>query len=307
MSGRNAIGLAALVLAIGAAPAQAGPPEPAASFDIAITIDDLPVHGLLPKGMTRVEIARQALAALKQHGVGQVYGFVNAVGIAREPESAAVLPLWRKAGYPLGNHTYSHMNLASAASLPAWEQDVTAGEPVLRQWMAGQDWHVLRLPNLTAAEGERQAGAFAFMKAQHYRLADVSLAFGDWNFSDAYARCTEQGNTQAVEAMEARYLRGVDASIAQMKAISQRVYGRAVPQVLLLHLGGFTARMLPATLDRLERAGGHYVTLEKAQSDPAYDLPGGGHMMVRTARARGISLADIPAVEGTEDAKNLCR
>ncbi|WP_165828738.1 hypothetical protein [Caulobacter radicis] len=95
-----------------------------------------------------------------------------------------------------------------------------------------------------------------------------------------------------------------------MRAVSQAVYGRMIPQVLLTHIGGWSAHMLPQVLDRLDTAGAHYVTLEAAQKDPAYaqaeTIPGGGGIMERTAKARGIApTTSSPA--GRVDPKTLCR
>ena len=59
----------------------------------------------------------------KANGVPEAFGFVNAGKIAGTADGEAVLDAWRAAGYPLGNHTYSHMNLANAPSLDAWIAD----------------------------------------------------------------------------------------------------------------------------------------------------------------------------------------
>ncbi len=274
-------------------------------FDIAITVDDLTAHGPLPQGMTRVGIAQSYIATLKAHHVAQAWGFVNAKRVVQEPESEGVLAEWRQAGYPLGNHTFSHMNLATAPSLEAWEADAEAGEPLVDKYMQGQDWHYFRFPNLNV-DPARADGAMAWVKGHGYREADVSAGFSDWAYTDAYARCLAKGDTATIEAMKVQYLKGVDDGIRYMQATSQRVYGRNIPFVLLTHIGGFASIMLPETLDRLEKAGAHYVTLEKAQSDPAYQLTGGGNLIDRQAAAKGISLADIPAPASTDNIKNLC-
>jgi peptidoglycan/xylan/chitin deacetylase (PgdA/CDA1 family) len=276
------------------------------SFDIAITVDDLPVHGALPQGMTRVGIAQSYLATLKAHHVPEAWGFVNAIGVTHEPDSEAVLAEWRKAGYPLGNHTYSHMNLAAAPSLEAWEADTTAGEPLVAKYMPGQNWHYLRFPNLNV-DPARAADAMAWLKAHHYREADVSAGFSDWAYSDAYARCLAKSDTAAIDTMKAQYLKSVDDGIVYMLATSQRVYGRTIPFVLLTHIGGFSAVMLPEVMKRLDKAGAHYVTLEKAQSDPAYQLTGGGSLIERQAALKDISLADIPAQAPTDNVVAMCK
>lgn len=276
-------------------------------FDIAITVDDLPAHGTLPSGMTRAGIAEAHVKALRAVHAPRVWGFVNAQKIEREPDSAAALDIWRKAGFPLGNHAYSHMNLGRAASLDVWEADVIAGEAAVASRMTGEDWHYFRYPNLSAGDGEIKTQALTFLKGRGYRIADVSAAFNDWDYTDAYTRCLAKGDTATIELMKDRYFKGVDAGIVRMKAVSQRVYGRVIPQVLLTHAGGWSAVTLPEVLKRLKAAGARFVTLEQAQADPAYADPGGGNLMERTARERGVSLTDIPLAGSSSDVKDFCK
>jgi peptidoglycan/xylan/chitin deacetylase (PgdA/CDA1 family) len=299
--------LSACVLVLAASMAHA-----ADRFDIAITIDDLPNHGALPPGMTRLGIAQSQLDTFKAHHVPQVYGFVNAAGIVHEPGTEAVLDAWRKAGYPLGNHTYSHMSLNGAPSLAAWIADLKAGEPAIAQRMQGANWHYLRYPFLAAGTDQaRHDGAIAYLKSHGYRIADVSVGFDDWAYSDTYARCLAKGDTASIEAMKAQYLKGVDANIARMKALSQRVYGRMIPQVLLTHIGGWSAVMLPQVMDKLDAAGAHYVTLEQAEADPAYaetdPRAGDGSLMERMAAQRGIAIDGLPASPSLANLNTLCR
>lgn len=277
-------------------------------FDIAITVDDLPFHGALPAGMSRLGIAQATLATLHAHGVPEAYGFVNSGRMEREPGGAAILDAWRAAGHPLANHTASHMNLARAASFAAWRDDVVAGEPAVRSRMHGADWRFLRLPNLAA--GAHLDEALAFLGARGYRLADVSVAFADWEYTDAYARCSARADgvaIPAIAAMKRQYLDDVDAAIVRMKDDSQRVFGRVIPQVLLTHLGGWGALTLPDVLARLDAAGARYVTLAEAQADPAYAHPGGGSLLTRVARARGIALSRPDAGQARLDLAAICR
>jgi len=98
---------------------------------------------------------------------------------------------------------------------------------------------------------------------------------------------------------------------APTKAMSQKVYGRMIPQVLLTHIGGFASVMLPQVLDELDKAGAHYVTLEQAESDPAYAETdahaGSGSLMERTAGERGIDLSGLPASVSISDIDGLCK
>jgi peptidoglycan/xylan/chitin deacetylase (PgdA/CDA1 family) len=298
-----------------AAAAEAANPaaNPAADrFDVAITVDDLTVHGQLPQGMSWSGIANSYIATLKAHHVRQAWGFVNARRIAEQPATEAVLDDWRKAGYPLGNHTYSHLGLSQAPSLQAWIDDARAGEPAIAARMAKDDWHMLRFPFLDGgSEQARHDGAASWLASQGYRIADVSVSFDDWAYTDTYARCVAKGDQAAIATMKAGYLQRVDAAIARTKALSQRVYGRMIPQVLLTHLGGWSAATLPDVMARLDAAGARYVTLERAQADAAYREPsphaGNGMLMERRAQDGGVDISGVPAVPAVGKLDALCR
>ncbi|KSB91907.1 hypothetical protein AS593_07755 [Caulobacter vibrioides] len=302
---RRVVALALMLTAAVPAMAQAQ------GFDVSVTVDDLPVHGALPPGMTRLSIAKAHIADFKAHGVKQAYGFVNSAK-ASDAEGAAVLDAWRAAGHPLANHTATHLNLEKADTLEAWIADLEAGEPAVAERMKGQEWRYLRFPNLTAGtRPERHEGAAAYLAAHGYKVAHVTISFSDWSYSDAYARCLARNDQAAIRTMEDQYLRGVDDELTRMRAVSLKVYGRMIPQVLLTHIGGWSAHMLPQVLDRLDAAGARYVTLQQAQKDPAYAeaqiLPGGGGIMDRTAKARKVDLSGIVAPSERVDPKTLCR
>ena len=300
------LGLSAL-LSAGAAHAAAGNDH----FDIAITVDDLPDHGSLPAGgMTRVGIERAYITALKGHHVPQAWGFVNAHGLVGEPDSIAVLKEWRAAGFPLGNHTYSHMGLSNS-TLMAWTADLQEGEPVLDALMGDDNWRFLRFPFLDGGNATNHDGAIAYLNAHHYRIADVSVSFSDWAYTETYNRCLAKGDQAAIATMKTRYIESVRSEIVRMKLLSQKVYGRTIPQVLLTHIGGFASVMLPQVLDELDKAGAHYVTLEQAESDPAYAetdaRAGEGSLMERTAGEKGIDISSIPASPSITDIDGLCK
>ena len=303
------------LLALSLAASAADAASTAERFDVAVTVDDLSVHGPLPRGMTWNGIAQSHLATLKAHRVAEAYGFVNARRLEEQPASAAVLDLWREAGYPLANHTYSHMKLSEAPSLAAWLADLKAGEPAIASRMGGADWHYLRFPYLDAgADRERHDGALDYLQAHGYRIADVSVSFDDWAYTDAYARCLDKGTaaaTASIAAMKAGYLAAVDAGIVRMKALSQRVHGRMIPQVLLTHLGAWSAATLPDVMARLDAAGARYVPLAQVQADPAYQASGkwvgNGVLMERTATARGIDIGGIAAAAPVGDVGAMCR
>src|SRR5580658_8126132 len=96
---------------------------------LAITFDDLPLNGFLPPGATRVETAKDVLAILKKRHVPPVYGFINAKRVEGNADGAEALKLWA-AAEPVGNHTYSHMDLEQNPA-EAFEREIAENEPAL--------------------------------------------------------------------------------------------------------------------------------------------------------------------------------
>ena len=299
-----------LIAVAGLAVIAAAGAHAADRFDIAITVDDLPVHGSATPGLTRADIAKNYLNALKAHKVPEAYGFVNAVGIQREPGSEEALKLWRAAGYPLGNHTYTHANVNSGTP-EAFEADIVANEATLQTYMGGKDWHWLRFPFLSAGDATHHDPVNAWLMAHNYRIADVSVSFDDWAYTDTYNRCLARNDQASIAVLKQRYLAGVDAGIVRMKALSQAVYGRMIPQVLLTHIGGFASIMLPDVLNRLDAAGAHYVTLAQAESDPAYaetdPKAGDGSVMERTAYETGKDISKVPSGANSAGIDAMCK
>ena len=156
---------------------------------IAITFDDLPAHSVLPPGETRMDVARAVVKALREAQVPPTYGFVNGVRTEENPGDAEVLNVWRAAGNPLANHTWSHMNL-NDHSLEDFEADALRNEPVISTRMSTGDWRWFRFPNL--AEGntpEKRNGARSFLQKRGYKVAAVTMSFGDYLWNEPYARC----------------------------------------------------------------------------------------------------------------------
>lgn len=237
----------------------------AGSMRLALTFDDLPVHAALPPTVSRADVARAILAALRAHGAPPVYGFVNAKGLDEAPANADVLRLWRDAGHALGNHTFSHMDL-DANDAEAFEQDIVANEPVLRSYMGDEGWRWLRFPYLHEGNtAEKRRVVAEWLEERGYRVAKADVNFDDWAYNDPYARCSAKDDRAAIDWMKARYIERAGASITATRAADARLHGHDVPHVMLLHFGAFDAVMMPALLDLLEARGAKFVTLEQAQ------------------------------------------
>ncbi len=267
---------------------------PVLSQQVAITFDDLPEHGDLPRGVTRLKIARSIISTLKAEHLPPVYGFVNAVALEDTPDEIAVLKAWRDSGQLLGNHTYSHPMLTASAAAQ-YENDIARDEPLLTKLMAGQDWHWFRYPYLREGDTlEKRDAIRSYILQKGYRTAQVSLNFEDWAWNDPYARCSEKHDTRTIALLKQSYLAIADQSITVFRSITQTIYGRDISYVLLLHFGAFDAKMLPDLIALLRRRGFTFTTLPEAMKDPAYRddpnvaLPDGKTFQEQVAIARHV-------------------
>jgi peptidoglycan-N-acetylglucosamine deacetylase len=241
---------------------------------LAITMDDLPANGMLPPGVTRAETTRNVLAILKKRHVPPVYGFINAKKLEGSADGAEALKLWA-AAEPVGNHTYSHMDLEQNPA-EAFEREIEENEPALellgRKVGPGDDWHWLRYPYLHEGDTvEKRRAVRAYLKAHGYRIAQVTLDWEDYLWNTAYARCVAKNDAKSIEWLRSSYLNTASEFLDLGRAQAKLIYGHEINYVLLMHLGAFSSTILPDALDLLKRKGFKLVTLEEAESDAAYD------------------------------------
>lgn len=248
----------------------AAAPPAAAQRPLAITFDDLPATGPDVPGETRLDVAVKIIAALTNARVPPIWGFVNGVGLSADSTADKVLPTWRAAGFPLGNHTFTHIDL-NAAPEAAFETDVLKNEPILRAQMGGQDWRWLRFPYLSEGDTpEKRAAARAFLQTHGYRIAAVTMDFADFAFDPPYARCLAKGDRPAVARLEQAYLDAAASAADYARLLSTGALGREIPYILLMHIGHIDAQMLPRLLAQYRAEGFTFVTLEEAMRDPFY-------------------------------------
>jgi peptidoglycan/xylan/chitin deacetylase (PgdA/CDA1 family) len=237
---------------------------------LAITIDDLPQNGALPPGVTRVDITRDTIAVLKKRHVPPVYGFINAKKLEGIADGAEALKLWA-AAEPFGNHTYTHIDLEQNTA-EAFERDLEQNEPALELLAKpGNDWHWLRYPYLHEGDTvEKRRAVREYLTKHGYKIAQVTLDWEDYMWNSAYARCVAKNDKKSIEWLRTSYLSTASEFLDLGRAQAKLIYGHEISYVLLMHLGAFSSTIMPDALDLLKKKGFQLVTLEEAESDPAY-------------------------------------
>jgi peptidoglycan-N-acetylglucosamine deacetylase len=306
---------AALLLLLYACASE--PPRPAIAppIEVAITVDDLPIHGPSYAGIDRRAIGQQLLEVFAKHQVGPVYGFVNGKKVDDDPATRAILEDWVAAGHPLGNHTWSHISL-NEADVPAYLADLEKGEAILESLapLPGP-WKIYRYPYLFEGDTlEKRDAVRAYLAEHGYQIAPVTIDGNDWAFNPPYARCLDKHDAATLATLRERFVQNHLDELNYIQDILEALEQRPVPHVLLLHIGAADAAALDALLTAYEQRGVRWIPLEKALADPLYaqdpKLPAryGAALPYRLMKARGLK-RPLPAfgadLEASLDA--VCR
>lgn len=242
---------------------------------MAITIDDLPFVGDdRPAGAIDRQTDR-LLAALRRHQATAI-GFVNEEKL-ESPETRlagiARLNRWLDAGMPLGNHTYSHRSL-STVPVGEYEADVLKGEVVTRTLMQarGLELRWFRHPMTHTGPTAAVKARFESFLAEHrYQVAPFTIEHGDYIFARVwrdYAGVDDRRDE--LTRLRRDYLAHLETMTTYFERLSHKVFGRGIPQVLLIHANALNAECLDDMLSALKARGYRFVTLEHAMQDEAY-------------------------------------
>jgi peptidoglycan/xylan/chitin deacetylase (PgdA/CDA1 family) len=243
---------------------------------MAVTIDDLPYVN--PAQMAYLPSAQRAtngvLAALKSHRAPAV-GFVNEEKLqaAGEIEArTALLKQWVDAGMTLGNHTYSHADF-NAMTVERFQDEIIRGEVVTRKLMESRKPYQLYFRHPMTRTGdtkEKKEAIEKFLAERGYRVAPHTIENSDFVFNVPYARARRDGDEALSKRLRDAYLDYTIAATEFAERAAPQIFGRDIPQTLLIHTNDITADCLDEMLKRFESRGYSFITLDEAMNDPAY-------------------------------------
>jgi len=305
-AGRTFLTVLLIALLCRAAAGQGGGGAQAAGAprarEVAVTFDDLPTpYGDL-EDMRR--ITSNLLPKVKAAGVPAV-GFVNEGKLYQRrgevDERRAVLEMWLEAGFELGNHTFSHINM-NRAPLSEYHDDIVRGETFTRMMLRekGMTLRYFRHPFLwTGVTEEYKRGLEEFLKGRGYTVAPVTIDNGDYIFADVYFKAKKRGDAETARRVAEAYVPYMEGMFDYFERLASAVAGREIKHVLLLHANELNADHFDALAAMIKRRGYSFVTLEEALKDEVYRLPdpqtkGGVSWLHRWRAPKGIKADPEP-------------
>ena len=237
---------------------------------VAFTFDDGPSLATMPR-LSPQERNAALLATLAKHRVRAAL-FVTLGNGADRPEGLALAKAWGEAGHALGNHTVTHLDLnGKDTTLAQYENEILACDRIIRPLPGYQPWFrftFLREGNTP----EKRDGIQAFLKEKGFRNARVTLDTSDWRLNAALIYTLEQHPDADTTPFRTAYLSHLRQRVEAYRDLSRRLFGRDIPQVLLLHHNLINALFLDDAIQRFKDLGWTITDPGSAFQDFVYGL-----------------------------------
>lgn len=244
---------------------------------MALTFDDLP-YAAAAQGNTVTHARRVSdaiLAALERYHAPAT-AFVNEGKLhvtGEVDERSALLQQWVDAGAILGNHTFSHVDINSV-TVAEFKEEIIKGEIITNQLMQPREPYQLYFRHPYTHTGESEAKKLEvdrFLISRGYKVAPHTIDSQDHIFNRVYLLSNEQGDDATAMRICEAYLDFVVRATEFAEDVSAQIFGRSIPQTLLLHANDINADCLDELLDRFIRREYEFVSLDAAMSDRAYE------------------------------------
>lgn len=277
--------------------AMATAEEKAAPRPLLVTVDDLPIGGNGHDAPDeRARITRGLLDALSRHGIKAVA--LVTWGNVHSDADLGLLDLWLKAGHELGNHSDRHLSYTSTA-IPAYLADVEGARARLDAFLEarGRTPRFFRFPFLREGDTAEKLDAMrAWLKRTGQRNLPVTIDDQDWSFDKPWTTARRAGDAKGMERVASDYQAALRLAVRHHEARGDRLFGRPVPQILLLHANEVGSAQWDALFSWLEETGHRFATADEVLADPVFAEP---HRFVAT---HGVGLWDRIAHGRREEA-----
>ncbi len=240
-----------------------------------ITVDDLPIAmtKLHPDAAERARITRGMLDVLRRHKVPAL-GFVVGDHVLG-PADNDLLRMWLAAGHELGNHTFSHLSFTRTAPRE-YIADAETGRKNLSDLLAerGAKVRFFRFPYLREGDSGAKLDAMrAYLAESGQRTVPVTIDTQDWSYEEPWTEARRRGDKRALARVAEEYHEALHLEVATHEAVGDKLFGRPVAQVLLLHANEVGVAQWDRLFTWLEQRGYRFATADEVLADPAFAEP----------------------------------
>jgi peptidoglycan/xylan/chitin deacetylase (PgdA/CDA1 family) len=231
--------------------------------EIVITIDDLPFVGTTnnKEGNLKRESDRftKIMQALVENNVPAV-GFVVAGTI--EHDQWKLLEQFQSSGFVIGNHTYSHLCLNSI-NAQKYMDDIAHADKVLLPLISGAKY--FRYPYLAEGQGVTKDQVHAFLAANQYIIAPVTVDSKDFQFNAQLLAIHWRNRGKNINSIKRRYL-----DYIWNQTLKAEKKNQDKPQILLIHANLLNSYCLGDIIKMYKDNGYKFVSITDALPPDLY-------------------------------------
>jgi len=243
---------------------------------ICITLDDLPV---VTYGFSQIkfqqDVTNKLIQIFDQFEIPAI-GFVNESKLYRggklQEERVEILRSWLNSGYELGNHTYAHKDYHKV-SFDEFAKDILKGEVVCKELVKSYDqsYTYFRHPYLHVGLNKTNHDTLrSFLENHQYIEAPVSVDNDDYIFAYAYSKALVKGDRDLMHRIGEDYVDYMENKLLYFQEQSQKLFGRNIRHILLLHANAINSDYLDDIATRYRDNGYTFVSMSEALEDVAY-------------------------------------
>jgi peptidoglycan/xylan/chitin deacetylase (PgdA/CDA1 family) len=243
---------------------------------IAVTFDDLPMNTkYLEDGNQWIEQTQKLLTTIKKFNIPAI-GFVNEyklyVNDVLDSSRLKALQLWVDADLELGNHTFSHPDYHNTEN-EVFFADIIKGEKVTKELLSQKNKKLefFRHPFLHTGNSLEKKKALAdFLKEHNYTVAPVTIDNGEWIYARAYENAYNKNDFDLMKQIGSEYVRYMIDKTIYFENQSEKLFGREIKQILLVHANMINADYFDELAKELLNRNYAFISLKEALMDTAY-------------------------------------
>ena len=236
----------------------------AADREIAITIDDLPFVGTNSYDTSNLTRSQNRFMQIVQSLVDNqvpATGFVIAGSIGKGQWQ--LLEEFRKNGFELGNHTYSHANL-NRISADKYMDEIARADKILAPIMTQPKY--FRYPYLAEGKGAVKQEVQDYLATNQYIIAPVTIDSKDYLFNGKLLKISWRERKQHLGEIKRKYL---DYIWSQTLLAEKTARNGNTKQILLIHANLLNSHFLGDVLQMYKKNGYRFISLNEALNNPA--------------------------------------
>ncbi len=236
----------------------------AAVREIALTIDDMPFVGTDSNDSANLQRSHDRFMKIMQSLIDNhvpATGFVIAGAIGKG--QWMLLEEFRKEGFALGNHTYTHANL-NQVGVEKYINEIAHADQKLASIMTQPKY--FRYPYLAEGKGVAKQEVQDYLTTNQYTIAPVTIDSKDYRFNERLLHISWRIRNQYLGQIKHEYL---DYIWKQTLLAEKRSKSGHTKQILLLHANLLNSHFLSDVIQMYKKNGYQFISLTEALNNTA--------------------------------------